>query len=100
MAQDYDEARPEVAEASQRTLKAVQQMDAPSAMSVQADLEEADLSEGTELPGAMVLDELVVQVVPQGPDEFVCGECFALRHRSQITHEFKGVKLCRDCAEL
>jgi hypothetical protein len=38
MAQDYDEARPEVAEVSERTLKDVRQLDAPGAMSVQADL--------------------------------------------------------------
>ncbi|WP_411732860.1 DUF4193 family protein [Paeniglutamicibacter sp.] len=51
MAQDYDEARPEVAEASERTLKDVRQMDASSAQSVQFDWEETDLSEGSELPG-------------------------------------------------
>jgi hypothetical protein len=100
MAQDYDEARPEVAEVSERTLKDIRRLDAPGAMSVQADLEETDLSEGSELPGAIVLDELVVEVVPQAPDEFVCGECFALRHRSQVAREFDGVKVCRDCAEL
>lgn len=100
MAQDYDEARPEVAEASERTLKAVQEMDAPSAKSVQSDLEETDLSEGTELPGAIVLDELVVEIVPQGSDEFVCGECFTVRHRSQAAKEIDGVKICRDCTEL
>lgn len=99
MAQDYDEARPEVAEASERTLKAVQQMDAPNAKSVQSELEETDFSEGTELPGAIVLDELVVEVVPQAPDEFVCGECFVVRHHSQEAKEFDGVKICRDCAE-
>jgi hypothetical protein len=75
MSQDYDESRPDVAEASERTLKAVRQMDAPDAKRVQAELEEADLSEGTEPPGAIVLDELVVEVVD-------------------------GVMICRDCAEL
>lgn len=100
MAQDYDEARPEVAEASERTLKDVQQMDAPSAKNIQVELEEPDLSEGTELPGAIVLDELVIEVVPQGPDEFVCGECFVVRHRSQVAKELDGMKICRECAEL
>ena len=100
MAQDYDEARPDVAEASERTLKAVQEMDAPNAKSVHSEMEETDLSDGTELPGAIVLDELVVEVVPQAADEFVCGECFVVRHRSQAAKEVDGVKICRDCAEL
>lgn len=100
MAQDYDEVRSEVAEASERTLKVVQQMDAPNAKSVQADLDEPDLSEGTELPGAIVLDELVVEVVPQGSDEFICEECFTVRHRSQTAKESGGMKICHDCVEL
>lgn len=100
MSQDYDETRPDVAEASERTLKAVRQMDAPDAKSVQAELEEADLSEGTELPGAIVLDELVVEVVPQASDEFVCGECLAVRHRSQVAKVVDGVMICPDCAEI
>lgn len=100
MAQDYDEARPDVAEASERTLKDVQKMDAPNAKSVQVDLEETDLSEGQELPGAIVLDELVVEVIPQGTDEFVCGECFSVWHRSQAAKVLAGVTICRDCDEL
>lgn len=73
MAQDYDEVRSDVAEASEGTLKEGREMDAPSARSVHADLEETDLSPGIELPGAIVLDELVVEIIPQASDEFVCG---------------------------
>jgi hypothetical protein len=100
MAQDYDEVRPDVAEASERTLKVVQQMDAPNAKSIHADLEETDLSEGAKLPGAIVLDELVVEVVPQGSDEFICAECFTVRHHSQAATDTGGIRICRDCAEL
>lgn len=100
MAQDYDEARPDVAEASERVLKDVQRIDAPDAKSVYVEMEEADLSEGTELPGAIVLDELVVEVIPQTLDEFICGECFTVRHRSQLARESDGIKICRDCQEL
>jgi hypothetical protein len=100
LAQDYDEVRPDVAEASERVLKDVQKMDAPNARSVQADLEETDLSEGQELPGAIVLDELVVEVIPQGADEFVCAECFSVRHRSQAAKVLGGVIVCRECNEL
>ncbi|MFC5130323.1 DUF4193 family protein [Paeniglutamicibacter kerguelensis] len=61
---------------------------------------EDDLSEGQELPGTIVLDELVVEVVPQAADEFMCGQCFTVRHRSQAAKEVNGVKICRDCDEL
>ena len=100
MAQDYDEARPDVAEASERVLKDVKQMDAPDAKSIQSDMDETDLSDGQELPGAIVLDELVVEVIPQGADEFVCGECFTVRHRSQAARTLAGAIICRDCDEL
>jgi hypothetical protein len=100
MAQDYDEARPDVAEASERTLKDVQKMDAPDAKSVHSDLDETDFSDGQELPGAIVLDELVVEVIPQGIDEFVCGECFSVRHRSQAAKTLAGATICRECDEL
>ena len=56
MARDFDEVRPDVAEASGQTHKDVRNMDAPTARNVHADLEEADLSEGIELPCAIVLD--------------------------------------------
>lgn len=100
MAQDYDEDDPDVAEASGRVLKDVQRFDAPSAKSIQVDLDEADTSEGEELPGAIALDELVVEVVPQGADEFVCRECCTVRHRSQAARMLDGVTICRDCGEL
>lgn len=99
MAQDYDEARPDVAEASEKSLKDVQSMDAPTARSVRAEMEEIDLSDGQELPGAIVLDELVVEVIPQANDEFTCGSCFSVRHRSQVASERNGVKFCRDCED-
>ncbi|WIV43777.1 DUF4193 family protein [Glutamicibacter nicotianae] len=83
MATDYEEARPDVAEASEETLQDVQKMDAPTAKSVSAELEENDFPDGLELPGAIVNEELSINVVPPGNDEFVCGECFTIRHRSQ-----------------
>jgi hypothetical protein len=97
MAQDYDLARPEVAEESEETLKGVRATSAPDARSVVAELDEADSFDGLELPGAIVGEELVVRVVPQASDEFTCGECFLVRHRSQLAREKDGVKFCRDC---
>lgn len=97
MATDYDEARPDVAEASEKTLKDVQKMDAPTAKSVNAELDETDVSDGLELPGAIVDEELSVDVVPQAEDEFVCVECFTIRHRSQAEEKASAGAICRDC---
>ncbi|MBM6620694.1 DUF4193 domain-containing protein [Arthrobacter sp.] len=97
MAQDYDEARPDVAERSEETLKRVKEMDAPSARTVTEELDEGEALDGPELPGAIVDDELVVRVLPQAADEFTCGSCFLVRHRSQLAREKDGVKYCRDC---
>ncbi len=97
MAADYDEVRPDVAEASEKTLRDVQKMDAPTAKSVNAELDEADVSDGLELPGAFVDEELSVDVIPQGEDEFVCVECFTIRHRSQAEKKTSTGAICRDC---
>lgn len=99
MAQDYDEVRPDVAEASECTLKDVRKMDVPTAKNVRADLEETDLSDGIELLGAIVLDELVLEIIPQASDEFVCGECFTVRHRSQAAKALGGAPICGDCVD-
>ncbi|GAA3699350.1 DUF4193 domain-containing protein [Arthrobacter ginkgonis] len=97
MAQDYDAARPEVAEQSEETYKSVQSMAAPTARAVVEELDVAEDVDGLELPGAIVNDELVVAVIPQGTDEFICGSCFTVRHRSQLTREKDGTAYCRDC---
>jgi hypothetical protein len=98
MAQDYDEARPDVAERNEQTLKNVQTMGAPTARTVVDELDVAD-SDSMDLPGAIVDEELVVQVVPQGKDEFTCGSCFTVRHRAQLAYEKNGVAYCRDCQD-
>lgn len=96
MAADYDEVRPDVAEESEKTLKDVKKIEAPDAKSVHKDLDETDFTEGAELPGAIVSEELEIEVIPQGQDEFVCNECFTIRHRSQAVDSASGV-ICRDC---
>lgn len=96
MATDYDEARPDVVEASEKTLNDDKQMDAPTAKSVHAELEEADFTDGVDLPGEIVSEELTVTVIPPRQDEFVCPECFTIRHQSQAT-DHAGQRICRDC---
>jgi hypothetical protein len=99
VAQDYDAVRPEVAERSEETLKNVQSMGAPTARTVVEELDFADGSDAHDLPGAIVEDELVVAVVPQGSDEFVCPSCFTVRHRSQLVRDPAGAGQCRDCMD-
>ena len=52
MATDYDEVRSDVAESRNASLEALRSANAPDARSVVRELDEADTSEGVELPGA------------------------------------------------
>jgi hypothetical protein len=100
MAQDYDEMRPDVAEASEATLKTVQTMGAPNARSINAELDELDTSDGVILADAAFSEEeLTVRVIPQGEDEFTCGSCFLVRHRSQQARMTKTATFCKDCED-
>ncbi|CAI3796984.1 DUF4193 domain-containing protein [Pseudarthrobacter sp. MM222] len=98
MATDYDEVRFEVAESRQDSLRAVESANAPDAGSVIRDLDEADTTDGVELPGADLSgEELRIEIIPQREDEFTCFSCFLVRHRSQIARESDGHAFCRDC---
>lgn len=98
MATDYDAPRKtddELAEDSIEELKA-RRVD-KSASTV--DVDEADLAESLELPGADLSDEsLTVRVLPRQDDEFTCASCFLVHHRSQLDHETKQGPICRECA--
>jgi hypothetical protein len=66
------------------------------------DVDETDLNEALELPGAdlsnLSEDELTVRVVPQQADEFTCTCCFLVHHRSRLARQTRGQIICRDCA--
>ena len=48
-------------------------------------------------PGSDVLtDDSTVQVLPPSPDEFTCGSCHLIRHRSQLADD--AASICTDCA--
>ena len=99
MATDYDEVRSDVKESQERSLEALQSANAPDARSVVRELDEADdLNEGVTPGGELVLEELVVQVVPQAADEFTCYSCFLVRHKAQLAREEGGHSYCIDCA--
>jgi hypothetical protein len=98
MATDYDTPRKtdeELAEESLDELKA-RRADATSGA---IDVDEAELAESLELPGAdLSNEELSVRVLPRQADEFTCSRCFLVHHRSQLAKEVKGQPVCADCA--
>jgi len=60
--------------------------------------EELDPAESFELPGADLSgEELKVAALPRQADEFVCGGCFLIVHRSRLAAHRDGQPLCRDC---
>jgi hypothetical protein len=62
------------------------------------DLDEAELADSFELPGADLSgEELQVRVVPVQADEFTCMSCFLVHHRSQLAREKDGRKYCTEC---
>lgn len=68
-----------------------------AALSPKVDVDEAEVADRYELPGADLSDEeLSVTVVPMQADEFRCARCFLIQHRSQLAVGSQG--LCRDCS--
>ncbi|MFZ9308569.1 MAG: DUF4193 domain-containing protein [Candidatus Nanopelagicales bacterium] len=98
MATDYDAPRKadeELAEDSIEELKARR----ADKVNAQVDLDDEDLAETIELPGADLSDEtLTVQVLPKQKDEFTCAKCFLVHHRSQFAKEVRGEQICKECA--
>lgn len=63
------------------------------------DEDEVEAAEAFELPGAdLSHEELTVRVLPRQSDEFTCGTCFLVKHRSQVAYTKDGVSYCIDCA--
>ena len=98
MATDYDTPRKtddELGEDSLEELKA-RRADASSGV---VDVDETELAENLELPGAdLSNEELSVRVLPRQADEFTCSRCFLVHHRSQLAMEKNGQYICRECA--
>ncbi|MHA7261593.1 DUF4193 domain-containing protein [Arthrobacter sp. TMN-37] len=98
MATDYD--APRVAQEDQpanESLEAIQAQRSATTQTALIDVEDGDTAEGFDLPGAVVDDELLVEVVPVQEDEFTCMSCFLVHHRSQLALEKNGSKYCREC---
>ena len=97
MATDYDTPRTtddDIGEDSIEELKSRR-----DAQTGSVDVDEAELAESLELPGADLSgEELAIKVLPRQADEFTCGRCFLVHHRSQLAEERKGQLICRECA--
>jgi len=98
VATDYDTPRKtddDITEDSLEELKA-RRADATSGA---VDIDETELNESLELPGADLSgEELAVRVLPRQADEFTCASCFLVHHRSQLASEKNGRMVCRECA--
>jgi len=98
VATDYDTPRKtddEVGEDSIEELKARRQDKGASTV----DVDEADLAESLELPGAdLSNEELSVRVLPRQADEFTCSRCFLVHHRSQLAKDDGTQLVCKECA--
>lgn len=97
MATDYDAPRKtdeDLAEDSIEELKARRNDQSGAGV----DVDETELAENLELPGADLSSEsLTVRVLPRQQDEFTCSRCFLVHHRSQLAREADGVPICTDC---
>ena len=63
------------------------------------DIDEPDMVESYELPGADLSgEEFLVLVMPKKADEFTCSSCFLVHHRSRLARGRNGESICADCA--
>ncbi|MBO9704987.1 MULTISPECIES: DUF4193 domain-containing protein [Arthrobacter] len=98
MATDYDAVRSDVAEIQNESLEALKTVNSGDARSVVRELDEADTSDGVDVPDVdLSNEELTVVVIPERADEFTCASCFLVRHRSQIAREKNGLVYCVEC---
>jgi hypothetical protein len=94
---DYDAPRRTSADEPTSSLEELRGR--PEVKVADIDVDESELAELFELPGADLSgEELTVRVVPQQRDEFVCSSCFLVHHLHMLASERNGVRLCSECA--
>ncbi|MFU0524774.1 MULTISPECIES: DUF4193 domain-containing protein [Gardnerella] len=96
MAQDYDSPRSK--DEDEESLEALSKGSQSSASDIDDD--ENAIAEDYELPGADLSNEdASVTVIPMQGDEFICSECFLVKHRSQLAQMSQdGQPICKECA--
>ena len=98
MATDYDAPRRDEVDLGEDSIEELKSR-RTDAQSGSVDVDETDVAETFELPGADLADEeLSVKVLPMQADEFRCSRCFLVHHRSQLAKEVKGQLICKECA--
>lgn len=100
MATDYDAPRATATtDLVDDSLEDLRERRAGSDLSGSIEIDEADLAEALEFPGADLSgEELTVRVLPMQDNEFRCTSCFLIHHRSLLTDTRNGRPYCRDCA--
>ena len=95
MAQDYDFPRNK--DEDEESLQALGKSSQNSANDLDDD--ENAIAEDYELPGADLSNEdSSVTVIPMQGDEFICSECFLVKHLSQLDHTTEDGPVCKECA--
>lgn len=96
MTQDYDSPRSK--DEDEESLQALSKGSQSSSSDIDDD--ENAIAEDYELPGADLSNEdASVTVIPMQGDEFICSECFLVKHRSQLaTTDADGQPICKECA--
>ena len=98
MATDYDAPRKTDDELNEDSIEELKSRRVDKSSS-SVDVDETEQAEGFELPGADLSgEELSVRVLPKQADEFTCGRCFLVHHRSQLAKESNGMMICTECA--
>jgi hypothetical protein len=98
MATDYDAPRRDEVDLGEDSIEELKSR-RTDAQSGSVDVDETDVAETFELPGADLADEeLSVKVLPMQADEFRCSRCFLVHHRSQLAYERNGELICTECA--
>ena len=98
MATDYDAPRKTDDELGEDSIEELKSRRIDKGAST-VDVDEAELAESLELPGADLSgEELTVKVLPKQEDEFTCSSCFLVHHRSQLAETRGGQLVCRECA--
>lgn len=97
MATDYDASRKTEDEQKEESLEARRLTSGEQdKTSGQVDVDETELAESYELPGADLSSEtLSIEVTPEQADEFVCQSCFLVQHTSRRSKP--GSMICNDC---
>ena len=95
MAQDYDSLR-----GKDEDEESLQELGKSTQNTSNEDDDENAIAEDYELPGADLSNEdASVTVIPMQGDEFICSECFLVKHRSQLAYTTEdGEPVCKECA--